>query len=134
MDMISYHNATRIWKYFDDRIVWKVTDSNILRVYNETGGWEHTFCPDCVVFLGKKMLSLSDGFTHEEIENYRQSFGMPVAIVAESVKKAMEIQSVMSFSAQVMEQNQNCECNMLSDNEQNFLLNWDAEKYRKMMK
>jgi ribulose-5-phosphate 4-epimerase/fuculose-1-phosphate aldolase len=142
MDMISYHNVTRLWKYFDDRIVWKVTDSNILRVYNETGGWEHTFCPDCVVFLGKKMLSLSDGFAQEEIENYRQSFGTSVVvefagdlfILAESVKKAMEIQSVMSFSAQVMEQNQNCECNMISDDEQNFLLNWDAEKYRKMMK
>jgi rhamnose utilization protein RhaD (predicted bifunctional aldolase and dehydrogenase) len=142
MDMISYHNATRLWKYFDDRIVWKVTDSNILRMYNETGGWEHTFCPDCVVFLGKKMLSLPDGFAREEIENHIRAFGMPVAIefagdlfiVAESVKKAMEIQSVMSFSAQVMEQNQNCECNMLGDDEQNFLLNWDAEKYRKMMK
>jgi hypothetical protein len=50
------------------------------------------------------------------------------------VKKALEIQSVMSFSAQVMSLNAGYECNLLSDEEQNFLLNWDAEKYRKAMK
>ena len=52
-------------------------------------------------------------------------------IVANSVKKALETQSVMSFSAQVMSLNEGYECNLLSEEEQDFLLDWDAEKYRK---
>ena len=55
-------------------------------------------------------------------------------IFAESVKKAIETQSVLSFSAQVMEFNMEFECDFLTEDEQNFLLNWDAEKYRKSMK
>lgn len=138
-DMKAYHDLTALWEtYFSEKILWKVTDENISRT---SSTWPHTFCPDCVVFLGKKFLSL-EGSLHEQeqiIDDFIASNGEPVVIIyndvmyiqADNVKKALEIQSVLSFSAQVMKINKNFECNFLSEQEQNFLLNWDAEKYRK---
>ena len=39
----------------------------------------------------------------------------------------------MSFSAQVMQLNKGYENKLLSEQQQDELLNWDAEKYRKNM-
>ena len=142
-DYSDYHRLTMLWKYFPDRIVWEVTDVHIIEAARELGEiWDSAFCPDCVVFLGKKFLQLPDEFLDEDIKKFRYSYGEPVMvlwrekyyILADSVKKAMETQSAMSFSAQVMMLNKGYECNLLSDEEQNFLLNWDAEKYRRDMK
>lgn len=141
-DFSAYHSLSKIWNLFSDKIVWKVTDENILRTYAAIGEWNHAFCPDCVVFLGKKFLNLPKDYRAQDIENFREQYGEPVMvndcdtlyIVADSVKKAMETQSVMSFSAQVMALNHGHDCNLLSDQEQNSLLNWDAEKYRKAMR
>lgn len=142
-DYQGYHELTKIWRLFEDRVVWKVTDENILSIYkNRDGIWQHAFCPDCIVFLGKKLLVLPDRFSKQNIDDFLLEHGQPVMVshcgslylIADSVKKAMETQSVMSFSAQVMKLNEGYECNLLSDEEQKFLLNWDAEKYRKAMK
>ena len=131
-DFSGYRRVTEIWRLFPDKIVWKVTDCNVLRVYRKFGKvWTHTFCPDCVVFLGKK-----------EIYKFKKEYGNPTIIalygelyiLADSVKKALETQSILSFSAQVMLLNNGEECNFLSEEEQNVLINWDAEKYRKAMK
>lgn len=139
----SYHRLTILWTYFEEKVVWEVTDRNIYNAYEDIGElWRHVFCPDCVVFLGKKLLELPDEFTGEFISDFIAEYAAPVMIrwhnsfyiLADSVKKALETQSVMSFSAQVMALNKGRECNLLSDDEQNFLLNWDAEKYRKYMK
>lgn len=142
INLEGYHKLSDLWDFFRDKIIWKVTDKNILDVYEKIGCWENTFCPDCVVFLGKQFLKLNKGFSKQNIIIYMEKYGTPVIIdyandlyiVADSVKKAMEIQSVMSFSAQVMLVNNGYECNLLTDQEQNYLLNWDAEKYRKTMK
>lgn len=143
VDYGSYHRLTELWKYFPEKIVWKVTDENVTKAITKMGEeWNYTFCPDCVVFLGKRILKLQDHFFAAEIEKFRDSYGHPVIvywqenyyILADTVKKAMEIQSVMSFAAQVMLLNMNQKCVFLTDLEQNFLLNWDAEKYRKNMK
>lgn len=142
-DYQSYHDVTRIWSVFADKIVWKVTDACILWMYKEYGGmWRHAFCPDCIVFLGKKALELQDDFSAKNVEVFCKKYGEPVMviyknnlyIVADSVKNAMETQSVMSFSAQVMKFNEGIGCELLSDEEQNFLLNWDEEKYRKKLR
>lgn len=138
----EYHKLTTLWNNFADKIVWKITDKNVLSAYEKIGAWKNAFCPDCVVFLGKSFLQLDENFTPFDIENFMDKYAVPVMIdyagdlyiVADNVKKAMETQSVMSFSAQVMLLNDGYECNLLSDQEQNFLLNWDAEKYRKAMK
>ena len=143
MDMEAYHNVTKLWKHFPDRIVWRVTDMNVMRYFKEKGSiWEHAFCPDCVVFMGRKMFRLADVFSEEDIGGFAEAYGDPVVvsyksglyIIADNVKKAMEIQSVLSFSAQVMEQNDGYGCDFLSDEEQDFLLGWESEKYRKNMK
>lgn len=137
--MRPYHDMTRLWSNFEGGILWRATDRNVLSVLRDMGTWNHLFCPDCIVYLGKRPLVLNDNYTSEEINNYNIAFGKPVIIYyknslfihAESVRKAMEIQSVLSFSAQVAYYNKGFECDFLSEEEQNYLLNWDAEKYRK---
>lgn len=142
-DMTRYHAVTKLYNVVDKGIVWNITDKNVWDAYKEMKGiWKHAFCPDCVVFLGKKVLAVNDSFDKDTLQKFREQYGNPVIIeyndnlyiCADSVKKALEIQSVLSFSAQVMRINKDYECNFLSDTEQNFLLHWDAEKYRKNMK
>ncbi len=142
VDLECYHKLTKLWNSFPDKVAWKVTDTNVLNAYKKIGAWENAFCPDCIVFLGKGFLKLTAEYNKSDINTFMESHAAPVMvdydgdlyIIADSVKKALETQSVMSFSAQVMLLNDGHECNLLSDQEQNFLLNWDAEKYRKMMK
>ncbi|NLL79615.1 MAG: class II aldolase [Clostridiales bacterium] len=142
-DMQPYHVCTELWEYFREKVVWRVTDQHVLEVFHKTGHmWKHSFCPDCVVFMGKNILNLTEQDIEAALEKFQKEYGSPVIliyddnmyIVADSVKKALEIQSVLSFSAQVMKLNENVECTLLDEREQNFLLNWDAEKYRKNIK
>ncbi len=142
VDYGHYHNATLLY-HVTGGIVWNVTDKNVCDAYKLMGtAWENSFCPDCVVFLGKKVCVARDDFSRKDLEEFTALYGKPVVfefrgalyINAESVRKALEIQSVLSFSAQVMQLNRGYECNLLSGSEQNFLLNWDAEKYRKSIK
>ncbi len=142
-DLQKYHDVTRIWNLFDNKIIWRVTDINVVCEFKKCGfGWRHAFCPDCVVFLGRKIWYLDKKTAVKDKKEFEKRYGTPVLvcykeelyIVADSVKKAFEIQSVLSFSAQVMEINKDAECNFLSEREQNYLLNWDAEKYRKSIK
>ena len=139
--MAPYHLVTDIWKLFPEKVIWRVTDMNVMSLYKQSGLWAHAFCPDCVVFLGKKMWS-PENLTLEELDDFRSQYGEPVIICwknnlyicATSVKKAMEIQSVLSFSAQVMAHVPDDSSSILPETEQNFLLHWDAEKYRQSMK
>ena len=102
--------------------------------------WDHAFCPDCVVYGAKKMLYLSDDFSRGDIVSFMEKYGMPtlicyrrnIYIVAESVRKAQEIENVMSFSAQVQMANAEQGMNYLSDAKMEELLNWDSEKYRRL--
>lgn len=143
VDMQPYHVCTELWEYFPEKVIWRVTDQNVMSVFHQAERmWNYSFCPDCVVFMGRKALYLTKGEIEESLRQFQREKGCPTVliycgqlyIVADSVKKALEIQSVLSFSAQVMEINQNVECKMLDEEEQNFLLNWDAEKYRKNVK
>jgi ribulose-5-phosphate 4-epimerase/fuculose-1-phosphate aldolase len=141
VDYSAYHEMTELYKLFEDGIIWKVTDINVISSISKLGGvWDYCFCPDCVVFLGKKMYDIKgDLLDKEDFEKFKVENDVPIVILfkgnlyirADSVKKALEIQSVLSFSAQVMTINKGVQCNMLSEEEKNFLLNWDAEKYRK---
>ncbi len=138
----KYRNATALWKLLGDGIVWTATDKNVAEARKKLGGiWEHAFCPDGVVFLGKRFAELHED-PAAELEEYRRQYGEPVILFYEdqiyihaaNVRKALEIQSVLSFSAQVMAINKGCPCRMLTGREQDFLLDWDAEKYRKSLK
>jgi ribulose-5-phosphate 4-epimerase/fuculose-1-phosphate aldolase len=140
-DMAPYHVVSDLWRLFPEKIVWRITDMNVMSVYKKQGLWKHVFCPDCVVFLNKQMWA-PDALTKDSLDDFKAQYGAPVVIswkenlyvVAASVKKAMEMQSVLSFSAQVMAHVPESKCNFLSNSEQNYLLHWDAEKYRQNIK
>ncbi len=142
VDYSSYHDLTKLWMKFPEKIVWKITDENVTSTVREMSEWETVFCPDTVVFLGKSFLNLENEISDSIIEKYTFNKGIPVIVkykenlyaIADSVKKALEIQSILSFSAQVMKINKDSKCNLLNEEEQNKLLNWDAEKYRKTMR
>ncbi len=139
LQMQEYHYATELWNLFADGIVWNVTDVHVRLAYQKLHGlWEHVFCPDCVVFLGKKIWE-TDMLEEKKLEAFRDVYGEPSVILyrgylylhAPSVKKALEMQSVLSFSAQVMLAQDQENYNLLSEQEQDFLLHWEAETYRK---
>ncbi len=148
-----YSSATRIWDMFlripqlQDMIVYTTQSQYLSWEYIGdaligAGRWNHAFCPDCVVYGGKKILCLCDDFSRRDIVDFMDAHGMPVVIcyrrhiyiVAESVKKAQEIENVMSFAAQVQTANLKKKMNYLNEDQQDELLNWDSEKYRRMMK
>ena len=141
-----YKNVTKLFNALGDEndIIYLSDNKSILDAIHEFGSvvWNFTFCPDCIVYCGKSILSLCHNFSKEDIEKFVGRFGKPVAILldkriyiaASSMKKAKEIESVLSFSAQVAKLNREFEMDLLSDEEQNYLLNWDAEKYRQNMK
>ena len=147
LNMAVQHQATHLWQAFEEAgqegIVWTVTDRNVLAAYQKFGGgWHYDFCPDCLVYCGKRMLQIAPGeLPAIAIRKHMQQFGPAVVVIwkntlyihAVNVKKAMDIQSVLSFSAQIMQQNAGVDCDFLSEEEQNFLLHWDAEKYRQSL-
>lgn len=140
LDMSASHAVTELCQMFEEGIIWHVTDSHIKNAQKTLGRvWDSAFCPDCVVFLGKRMFDAGSRIDAGELESFRSAYGEPVVVAyreelyihAPSVKKALEIQSVLSFSAQVMLGNAGHACRLLSQREQDFLLGWDAEKYRR---
>lgn len=150
IDVRGYKNVTKLYydlsEVYDDKsnIVYLSDNASLLDVITEFKDkvWDYTFCPDCIVYCGKKILDLNKDFSLDDIHNYQRQYGKPVIvllnrkiyIVAQSIKKAREVESVLSFSAQVAYYNKNYSMDLLSEEEQDFLLNWDAEKYRKNMK
>lgn len=148
----AYPNATKLWNAFlnmpefADRIVYlsenrflslATGDRHILNAEK----WNHAFCPDCVVYGSKTPLFLADDFSAADIAAFIEKNGVPALcgykghfyILAESVKKAQEIENVMSFAAQVQAANFSYEMRYLSEGQQDALLNWDAEKYRRKL-
>lgn len=128
----------------ENRIVVLMRNQDVYDAYYKNGQniWQHSFCPDAVVYCGKRIMTLADSFKTDDIESFISEFGIPSVIfykkhfyaVASDVKKAKEIESLFSFTAEIVENNEAQDLMLLSDEEQNFLLNWDAEKYRKNMK
>lgn len=148
----AYSNATKLWRAFagipglEDKIVYLSENTFLSRdraakavLTEET--WNHAFCPDCIVYGAKKPLFLADDFTKEDVVSFIEKNGIPAMacyqgrfyILAESVKKAQEIENVMSFAAQVQAANLSNEMVYLSEGQQDELLNWDAEKYRRKL-
>lgn len=148
----AYSNATKLWNAFSnisavsDRIVY-LSENRFLSPETGEGDilcekkWNHAFCPDCVVYGSKKPLFLADDFSAADITTFIERNGAPAVvgfkghfyILAESVKKAQEIENVMSFAAQVQAANLSHEMHYLSEGQQDALLNWDAEKYRRKL-
>lgn len=150
LDMKQYHNSSKIYDItrlipqLEDKVVYLSQNVDVLKGLQAFGAklWDYQFCPDCLVYCGKSVLALPDDFSQTVFTNHLSQYGNPVIltyknnvyILADTVKKAKDIESVLAFSAQIAISNKNSSINRLSDSEQNFLLNWDAEKYRQSVK
>lgn len=126
----------------ENYIVYLSNDNSIKKYIREHSlAWSFTFCPDCIVYCGKKILSLKS-IDEQCFYEFIDENGLPtiilyegqIYILAESMKKARDIESVLRFSAEVNMLNCDYDIEWLSDEEVSFLQNWDAEKYRKSMK
>jgi ribulose-5-phosphate 4-epimerase/fuculose-1-phosphate aldolase len=108
-----------------------------------TGGsmWDYQFCPDCIVFCGQSAALMTDPDNDQLLINHDKLYGKPIIIIhngnlyicAPSFNKASEIEDVLSFSAKVAIMNQGYKVDLLKKMEMEFLLDWDAEKYRSNM-
>lgn len=150
MDDSAYRAATRLWmtiRQIDllaDHIVYCSENRYLSREYAgtdlvEKGLWNHAFCPDCVVYANQKLLWLPKDYDRQDFIDFTEQYGLPTLlyyegcfyILAESVKKAQEIENVMSFAARVQHENIGYKMCYLSGDQQGELLNWEAEKYRR---
>ncbi|MFP3154161.1 class II aldolase/adducin family protein [Lachnospiraceae bacterium ZAX-1] len=143
LDFKAYHDSTTIYHYLKSfemqtGIVHYSNDVQIQKAA-ASGMWRYDFCPDCTVYCGKRPLVISNDDIKQELSKYLQSDGIPVVIwyknscfiCGENSSKVKEIESVLSFSAQVFLADSANEIQYLTDEEQSFLINWDAEKYRR---
>ncbi len=105
--------------------------------------WNHQMSPDSVVYIGKKILVIpEESRLSDELEKYRNTYGIPCVIVCEGVvyilsdniKKARDIESVLAWTSDILMKARKDDICCIGDSDMNFLLNWDAEKYRKSMK
>lgn len=142
-NVTNLYNKLQEYSLIEDEIVYLANDRRIYQALNKIQRvWNHTMCPDTIVYCGKKIWNITENSSQEELRDLKMQYGKPTIlyyqnefyIIAPSVKKAKEIESLLAFSGEVSEMNQIIEMNYLSDQEQNFLLNWDAEKFRKNMK
>ena len=146
VNMQAYRNSTFLFKKLEDfienNIVYLCENSRIKNFIenNSIKDVNYCFSPDSLIYCNKKILLLNkDDDMLEVIKNHSLKYGNfnvvyfenELYIIAPNVKKAKEIESVLSFNLQVLELNKNDEMDFLTEEEQNFLLNWDSEKYRK---
>lgn len=150
IDHQSYHLATWLYQLFhkadnnNTDVIYKVGQKEILDYYKALDFklWDFQFCPDCIVFCGLKPFEASSGTTEKEIIEFERKYGeiriieckKNLYIKADSVRRAKEIESVLAFSAQIARYNCHEEIQLLDEDEQRFLTDWDAEKYRRFIR
>ena len=107
---------------------------------NQGRMWKYRTCPDCVVYCGENIPDISG--SADAFRDYARKYGVPsvvlsegeLYIIAPDLKKAMDIESVLSFSAKITIYAGDRNIQEIPCEEQSFLTDWDAEKYRKQMK
>lgn len=151
-DYLQYDNrankhVTQLYRWLsevcdmEDNIVYRARSADIQAAWEVLAENKHAFCPDSVVFCGKEILVLERGGEVEQIKSYFRQFGAPLIIlyehetylVASSMKKSKEMESVVSFIAETASLNRGHAVDLLPEKEVNFLLNWEVEKFRKNM-
>lgn len=146
VNMQAYRNSTYLFQktenFIENNIVYLCEDNRI-RSFKENNSIDkinYCFSPDSLIYCNKKILVLNKNddileVTKKHILEYGNFnvifFENQFYIIAPNIKKAKEIESVLSFNLQVLELNKNKKMDFLVEEEQNFLLNWDSEKYRK---
>ena len=130
---------------FDNElIVYCCSNEYIKRALCISGGkeWIYKFTPDCIVYCGGGFAVIKkDDDIEKCIKDFIEKNGMPKVIIigeyvfvaAENLKKAKDIESVLSFTAKIFVNTKGELCT-LNDSETEFILNWDSEKYRRSLK
>ena len=146
VNMQAYRNSTFLFKKLEDfienNIVYLCENRRIKNFIenNSIKDVNYCFSPDSLIYCNKKILLLNKNDDMlKVVKNHNLKYGNfnvvyfenELYIIAPNVKKAKEIESVLSFNLQVLKLNKNDEMDFLTEEEQNFLLNWDSEKYRK---
>lgn len=146
INMQAYRNSTYLYQKLEEiienNIVYLCENSKIknFKENNNSNKINYCFSPDSLIYCNKKILVLNkNDDVLEATKNHILEYGNvnviffenEFYIIAPNIKKAKEIESVLSFNLQVLELNRNDEMDFLTEEEQNFLLNWDSEKYRK---
>ena len=146
VNMRAHRNSTFLFKKLEDfienNIVYLCENRRIKNFIenNSIKDVNYCFSPDSLIYCNKKILLLNKNDDMlEVVKNHNLKYGNfnvvyfenELYIIAPNVKKAKEIESVLSFNLQVLKLNKNDEMDFLTEEEQNFLLNWDSEKYRK---
>ena len=146
INMNSHRNSSFLFdnleKKLGENIVYLCNNYKVRKYLkkNKIEDLKYNFSPDSIVYCGKKILKLyNDKNILEEAEIHVRKYGEfniiyyenELYIVALNVKKAKEIESILDFNIQILEFNKENEMEFLSGKEEDFLLNWDSEKYRK---
>ncbi len=131
-----------IKKYSDD-LVFLSEDKDIYKALEINKGklWNYKFCPDCVVYCGPKELeidSIEQDLFEQHIKKYENItlilYKNNIYICADTLKKAREIESVLSFSAKIFINNFGEKLDYLNEDEVYKLYHSDFEKYRQNVK
>lgn len=113
-------------------------DLNLLLAKDEDLFFKMPFCPDSVVYNGIKAVWLKHiediATICEYMDAYKMSpkvviFDDMLFLIAANIRKAREMEDVLRFHVMVLAQN-GMNTNFLPQSELDYLLDWEAEKYR----
>jgi len=99
------------------------------------------FCPDSLVYCGIGAVEIDKLSDAKTIQDYKEKYYVtPIIIiyqnnlfiVAQSIKKAKEIEDVLKFQIMVLTHN-HLNVSFLASDELAYLSNWEAEKFRQKL-
>ncbi|MGN1119951.1 MAG: class II aldolase/adducin family protein [Oscillospiraceae bacterium] len=128
-----------------EMIVYCSDNEYVKQALKASGGreWQYRYSPDCIVYCGGKFAVVgTDENAEKRLSEFIGENGMPKVIIcgenafiaAENIKKAKDIESVLSFTAKIYLHEKENDINTLGESETELLLNWDSEKYRRTLK
>lgn len=127
---------------FKSKIIYPVQNPVIENTFREAKADFSHFCPDTLVYCGRNVLRTQDESPAEVIQKYIvEKNDEPVVlldksgivfIMADSVRKAKDAEDLLLFYC-IVRDNATENLVSLSEEEQNYLRNWEAEKYRQSL-
>lgn len=139
LDLSKYKLTTELSKILPDDFISYVSDDEfILKNINSQYINTLPFCPDKMVYCGILPLLLQELSINKITEYKNKYYEYPKVIlykdniffVAKNTKKAKEIEEVFKFHIMTLISSHTKEINYLSQEEIQYIGNWEAEKYR----
>lgn len=139
IDLSKYKLTTELSKILPPDLISYVSDDEFI-IKNLSNGYIYAkpFCPDKMVYCGILPLMLNE-LSIDEINKYKNKYyDYPKVIlykdniffIAKNTKKAKEIEEVFKFHIMTLLSSQTNEINFLTQEEIQYIGNWEAEKYR----